>query len=95
MNPTLDQKCATELIRVLLFRRDSHETPRADPADVEGIHSAALGFPTEALDGLAAETGTPVLFAADGPQDVMADARTSSRTPSGPAAISTRTDGSH
>lgn len=45
--------------------------PNIDCVLVYELHEAALGFPTDALDGLATETGTPVLFATDGSPDLL------------------------
>lgn len=52
---------------VMAVARDSN----IDCVVVYELHEAALGFPTEALDGLAEETGTPVLFATDGAPDSL------------------------
>jgi acyl-CoA synthetase (NDP forming) len=52
---------------VAAVARDSN----IDCVVVYELHEAALGFPTEALDGLAEETGTPVVFAADGAPDLL------------------------
>jgi acyl-CoA synthetase (NDP forming) len=47
--------------------------PNVDCVLVYELHEDALGFPTETLDGLAEETETPVLFATNGPSDLMAN----------------------
>lgn len=47
--------------------------PNVDCVLVYELHEDALGFPAETLDGLAKETGTPVLFATNGPSDLMTD----------------------
>jgi acyl-CoA synthetase (NDP forming) len=47
--------------------------PNVDCVLVYELHEDALGFPTETLDGLAEETGTPLLFATNGPSELMAD----------------------
>lgn len=52
---------------VAALARDSN----IDCVVVYELHEAALGFPSDTLDGLAAETKTPVLFATDGPPDSM------------------------
>ncbi|UIP01483.1 CoA-binding protein (plasmid) [Halobaculum sp. CBA1158] len=44
-----------------------------DAVLVYELFEEALGFPVEALDGLHEATGTPVLFATEGPPDAMAD----------------------
>jgi acetyltransferase len=47
--------------------------PGIDCVLVYELHEASLGFPTETVDGLAAETGTPILFATGGPSEPMAE----------------------
>lgn len=47
--------------------------PNIDCVLVYELHEAALGFPANTLDGLATETETPVLFATDGPPDLLAE----------------------
>ena len=49
------------------------EDEAVDVVLVYELFEEALGFPVEALDGLAAEVGKPVLFATGGPDATMAD----------------------
>ncbi|MDS0295718.1 CoA-binding protein [Halogeometricum sp. S3BR5-2] len=52
------------------------EDTNVDAVVVYELHEAALGFPVDALDGLAEETGKPVLFATAAPHSQMEADRT-------------------
>jgi len=49
------------------------EDENVDVVLVYELHEAALGFPTDALDGLAETVDKPVLFSTAGPESLMAD----------------------
>lgn len=51
------------------------EDENVDAVVVYELHEAALGFPTEAVDGLAEEVGKPVVFASAGAESLLADDR--------------------
>lgn len=51
------------------------EDANVDAVIVYELHEAALGFPTETLDGLAEDVGKPIVFATAGPESLLAPDR--------------------